>query len=204
MATPTEQLFHVKRTLIDFHKDPSGALQTVSILGTYTSLTAAKRFAQTALFTEGYSRDDLTTYKINSGEESWPYGDGVIVHAIAPSGETFNVAVDTKPNAGKFTSEDEGGRVGGELYHVLQTTTFYDQDRSGAKRRAEIEGSYRGREEGVNAARVALLDEDISKEWFVEYDERVGEEEWEWSPDGVVHAVGRNGENYLVEIVQGK
>lgn len=45
----SELLYHVKRTIISFDEDASGATRTVDILGTFTDLTAAKAAANAGL-----------------------------------------------------------------------------------------------------------------------------------------------------------
>jgi hypothetical protein len=84
-------LYHVRRTLIDFSQDPSGATQATDILKTFTNLDAAKSAARTALFSQGYVKDDFIKYEENDGTQEWKYGDGVMVVAQAPSGREFNI-----------------------------------------------------------------------------------------------------------------
>lgn len=59
----SEFLYHVKRTIIDFAEDKSGATQITDILGTFTELTAAKSAARSGLASEGYVKDDFETYE---------------------------------------------------------------------------------------------------------------------------------------------
>ena len=133
MTTP-ELLFHTVLRVIDFHTDTSGATQSVYVLGTHTALDAAKSFALHALQGLGYEESEFKEYKTHanlpSGEE-WQYGDGVVVHAVAPAGQVFNVQLDTKDNT-ESLPEGEGNTlklpVGHDhLHYVLQTKTDYNQ-----------------------------------------------------------------------------
>jgi hypothetical protein len=58
-----EFLYHVKRTILDFNEDKSGATQTTDVLGTFTELPVAKVAARSALASEGYLKDDFEVYE---------------------------------------------------------------------------------------------------------------------------------------------
>jgi len=107
-----ELLYHVKRTIIDFAQDKSGATRTTDIFGTFTDLAAAKAAARSALPSEGYLKDDFVEYEENDGTKEWKREDGVIVFAKAAAGQEFVVRLDTTPNAlhfkGNASSEVEG------------------------------------------------------------------------------------------------
>ena len=45
----SDLLYHVKRTIIRYDEDPSGATRDVDILGTFTDLAAAKAAANAGL-----------------------------------------------------------------------------------------------------------------------------------------------------------
>jgi hypothetical protein len=199
--TTEENLYHVKRTIIDFYKDVSGATQTTDILGTYTSLPAAKAAAQSCLGVEGYKPSDFTVYKEKEKtSEDWPYGDGVLVYAKDAAKQEFRVSIDTKPNETKLKGNAEG-KVEGHLHYVLQTKIDYYNDRSGALQTTEVEGTYLLRKDAYNAAPTVLLDKDMTKKSFVEYDEQESyKEDWPYGENVVVHAVGRNGENFIVSV----
>jgi hypothetical protein len=121
-----EFLYHVKRTIIDFAQDKSGATQTTDILGTFTDLAATKAAARSALPSEGYSKDDFVKYEENDGTKEWKHGDGVIVFAKVPAGQEFVVRLDTTPNAlhfkGNASSEVEGN------LHYGKHSTFLPHD----------------------------------------------------------------------------
>jgi hypothetical protein len=109
-----EYLFHVKRTIADYADDKSGATRTTDILGTFTSLAAAKTAAYGALASEGYIKDDFEVLeqKDEADPNEWKHGDGVLVFAKAPRGQEFDVRIDTKPNVltlkGNASGEVEG------------------------------------------------------------------------------------------------
>ncbi len=113
-----EFLFHVKRTITDYHEDKSGATRTTDILGTFTDLAAAKQAAHSALASEGYLRDDFELFetKDETDPEEWKHGDGVVSFARAPAGQEFEVRLDTKPNVMKFKG-NAGGEVEGHLHY---------------------------------------------------------------------------------------
>jgi hypothetical protein len=197
-----EFLYHVKRTITDYHEDKSGATRTTDILNTFTTLAAAKAAARSALPSEGYERDDFELYEETTGDESWnlKHGDGVVVFAKAPAGQEYVVKLDTKPNVLKFRG-NESGEVEGVLHYVLQTTINYNTDRVGGNQTTEIEGTYPTRKAAYEAAHTILLDNEVAKESFAEYDEKEAfTGEWPYGDDCFVHAVGQTGENFTVEV----
>jgi len=199
----TEDIYVIKRTEIDMKNDPTGARQLVSLRSTYVDLRAAKEASKTALFEEGYEREWFPTFDVRADNaDSWTHGDGVQVYAVAPEGEIFKVEIETVPNRAGFTGDDNG-KVVGDVWHVLQTTIHYNLDRSGAKRDTVVEGTYRTFDAAKQAALGALLDEDVTKESFEEYDENTGQEDWPFDEDTMVHAVGQGGENYLIQVLEG-
>jgi len=200
-----DNLYHVKRTITDYAEDKSGATRTVDILGTYTSLEAAKKAAINGLKGEGYLPDDFEVYeeKTPATAETWSHGDGVLVFAKAPAGQEFDVRLDTKPNVNGNEGNAQG-KVEGTWYYVLQTKIDYNNDRVGGLQSTEVEGMYSDVKEAIAAAQGALLDEDkdITKQWFDEYDEKPQsqEEEWEYGDDVYVRAAAPNGENFFVAV----
>src|SRR5579871_4526020 len=163
-------LYHVKCEIIDYHKDESGATRSTEIFGSYTSLPAAKTAARSCLKTWGYEPSEFATYAEDTDPSTWKYGDGVAVFAKAPAGQEFRVRLDTKPNVASLKG-DAAGMVDGSLHYVLQTTIYYNKDRTGAAQATEIEGAYRTREEAMKAAYSVLIDTEdgLTKEEYEGY-----------------------------------
>ena len=92
MAEVPELLFHTVLTVIDYHADTSGSTQTVYVLGTHTTLEAAKAFSYTALEGLGYQPDDFAEFETRATkgpETNWTHGDGVMVYTKAPAGRKY-------------------------------------------------------------------------------------------------------------------
>jgi hypothetical protein len=84
---------------------------------------------------------------------------------------------------------------------VLQTTINYNNDRIGGIQTTEVEGTYPTRKAAYEAAKTALLDQEVTKESFAEYDEKESmADEWPYGDDCFVHAVAETGENFLVQV----
>ncbi|TVY58212.1 hypothetical protein LCER1_G002149 [Lachnellula cervina] len=205
--TAPEFLYHIKRTITDYHEDKSGATRTTDVLGTFTDLKAAKAAAYSALSSEGYIKDDFEVYEDNtSNPEDWKHGDGVLVFAKAPAGQEFEVRLDTKPNVPKFQG-NASGEVDGFLHYgkpplpLLQTTINYNNDRIGGIQTTEVEGTYPSRAAAYAAAGSVLIDDDVPKSSFAEYDEKEDfKGDWPYGDEVFVHAVAETGENFLVAV----
>ncbi|KAK4445881.1 hypothetical protein QBC34DRAFT_412399 [Podospora aff. communis PSN243] len=198
-------LFHTILTVIDYHVDTSGSTRNVYVLGTHTTLEAAKAFSLKALSSLGYEPDDFAEYasRADTPAEKWTHGDGVFVYAKAPAGQAFTVSLDTTPNNESLPEGEnqtlEFPKGFNHLHYVLQTKIDYNQDKSGAYQTTEIEGCYVRRADALSAAKVALAEMD--KQGFSQYDERDSEDEkgqWPFGEDVIVHAVAETGENYTV------
>lgn len=201
-----ELLHHTTLTVIDYHQDTSGSTRDVFVLGTHTTLAAAKAFAHAALGLLGYQPDDFTEYatRADTPPEEWPHGEGVLVYAKSPRRHEFLVGLDTKPNTESLpagpgdTPDMPDGRKG--LHYVLQNSTDYNQDKSGAYQTSEIRGCYVRRDDALAAAKAALR---ADRDEYAQYDERNSDEsesEWPFGEDVVVHAVAQTGENYTVAV----
>jgi len=197
-----EYLYHIKRTITDFAEDKSGATRITDILGTFTFLAAAKAAARGALASEGYIADDfeILELKDETNAEEWKHGDGCLVYAKAPRGQEFDVRIDTKPNVLNLKGNADG-EVEGHLHYVLQTIIDYNNDRIGGLQNTEVEGTYLTRKEAYAAAYTVLLDEEVTKESFAEYDEKEEfEGEWPYGDEVLVRAVSQTGENFYVAV----
>lgn len=208
-----DTLFHTLLTVIDYHADPSGGTRSTWVLGTHTTLSAAKSFAKTALSSLGYDRTDFSAYEeaptggtptpevTSVANKEWTHGDGYVVWARAPAGQVFEINIEAKPNNENLPSGEAGIPVlplgTDHLHYVLQTKIDYAADRTGAAQEASVEGAYAKRDDAMIAAKGLLL-----KPEFDEYDEREegGRGEWEFGEDTVVHAVRGDGENFDVSV----
>jgi hypothetical protein len=202
-----EVLFHTTLTVVDYHSDTSGSTRDVHVLGTHTTLPAAKAFALMALQLLGYDAGDFAEYttRVDTPAEEWTHGDGVMVYAKAPKGQEFLVGLDTKPNTESLPAGPSGDTLllpspHDHLHYVLQNRTDFNQDRSGAYQTTEIQGCYVRKADAVAAAKATL--EELREE-FAQYDERGidgSEAEWPFGEDVVIHAVAQTGENYTVAV----
>ncbi|KAH6657907.1 hypothetical protein BKA67DRAFT_591121 [Truncatella angustata] len=97
----SSHLHYVVQTTIDLVKDRSGIAQQSEVEGVYArrsdAILAAKRqlaeLSDNNDFAQYEERNDL------GGCEEWPYGEDVVVHAIAQTGDNFYIAVKTVPGA---------------------------------------------------------------------------------------------------------
>jgi hypothetical protein len=110
------------------------------------------------------------------------------------------VEIDTVPNLIGVQADDTG-RVKAPLYHVLLVVIEYDKDRSGSQRYSVVEGTHTRRQLACEHALQVLLDEDIKKKDFVEYDEYKGDGKGLFGADVMVHAVKEGGQNILVSVI---
>ncbi|KAK0625016.1 hypothetical protein B0T17DRAFT_465849, partial [Bombardia bombarda] len=223
-------LFHTTLTVIDQHNETCGSVRTVHILGTHTSLPAARSFAlNNALQELNYTPSDFTSYTIHSSpaltfnnhKTSDPSPtDNTLITALTPTGQTFLIGLSTKPNPPTGPSSSAPPLPASEspltgLHYVVQHKTDYDQAKPDALfQSSEIEGCYVRRADAMQAARELLGGgggggHDRSE--FVQYDERGssddddsgGEEEgghWPFGRDVVVRAVGPTGVAYAVMV----
>jgi len=194
-----DRLYVLKRTILD-PKNPRELTFKIALPETFTDLKAAKAEAKVLLAKEGYDVDFFDTYETKVDPLNWKYGDGVQVFAKAPSGEEFKVEIDTVKNSEGLKSDDSG-KVLQPLHHVLQTIVEYHDDQSGAKRESIVEGTYADRRKACDRALRVLLDPDLTKEDYAEYDEYVDGTEKPFGPDVFVHAVKETGENLLVSVI---
>ncbi|KAJ9419795.1 hypothetical protein FOXG_07174 [Fusarium oxysporum f. sp. lycopersici 4287] len=84
-------LYYVTQTIIDYNKDRTGCVQEMQIEGTFVHRADANNAARKLLDPLDYAEYD-TPDKMK-GE--WPYGDDVVAHAVAETGENTTVEVKT-------------------------------------------------------------------------------------------------------------
>jgi len=201
----TENLYHVILETSHIAHDPNSEVDKVRICGTYTALPAAKGAAHRCLFDAGYEQEWFTTFDTqHKGGSNWSHGDGVIVYAVAPAGDTFATKIATSPNVSGFKGNADG-KIEQDLYHVVHTTIFYDRDQSGTLRETSVVGSYESYAKARAAAHVALVNKEdgITEQSWEEYDEMpTGATDWEYGMDVIVHAVGQGGENVWLSVLK--
>lgn len=193
-----EQLYHILFITSHLQKDPNGRFQKLRIPGTYISLESAKTAAHQCLFDAGYEREWFKKYETGMDNE-----DGQVVLAVAPAGSTYRVRIATTPNTvGKPLSKHEDGRITTDLYYVVETKAVLEVEEN---RDINIEGIFTSyRDARDYALRVLLNAEDgVSKETFAEYDEaEPGLADCGYGDNMLVHAVGNNGENFLISVIK--
>jgi len=70
--------------------------------GTYATREAARKAARSALLDENVTKKSFAEYdEFDDARDvnEWPYGEDVLVHAVAGTGENFNVAVKAQPHS---------------------------------------------------------------------------------------------------------
>ncbi|KAJ9664775.1 hypothetical protein H2198_000121 [Neophaeococcomyces mojaviensis] len=203
-------LFHVLLTTSHFAHDPNNQVEKVRIVGSYDSLKHAKTAAHRCLFEAGYQREWFEQYEVDPQyfeKNDVAQRDGLEVLATATNGATFRVRIVTSPNVGKFTSPFDDGRIPDALYHVLQTHVSYKEDESGEVRDTDVKATFATYNEARSYASRVLLspEKDVTRDSFAEYDEAgPGERDCGYGENVIVHAVGDNGQNYLISVVQGQ
>ncbi|EXK24711.1 hypothetical protein FOMG_18578 [Fusarium oxysporum f. sp. melonis 26406] len=139
-----ELLYHTVLTVIDYHKEPSGATRSVYVLGTHSSLEAAKAFATSALQGLNYQPEDFTEFNVRSSEP-WKHDDCLLVFARTPAGQVFLIGIDTTLNIESLLASPDGAVVlpngSNRLHYVLQTIDN-SLDRMGYGQSSKIQGIY--------------------------------------------------------------
>ncbi|KAH6894559.1 hypothetical protein B0T10DRAFT_558686 [Thelonectria olida] len=97
VPTGAASLHYVVQTTVDYNADRTGAAQETEVEGAYVyraeALAAARRCLDEGAYVEFDVREDM------KGE--WPFGEDVVVHAVAEGGQNATVAVRTVPGAHK-------------------------------------------------------------------------------------------------------
>lgn len=201
MSNIPELLYHIILTVINYPVDPSGAQQSTYILGTRSTLEAAKGLSFKVLQVLGYKPQDFVQYAIHSNHTgSWAHGNGVLVYVKAPAGQVFLVSVQATPNTENLAMNLEGGVILPKgipsLHYVVQTTIDYNKDRTGGEQEMQIEGIFVHRSSALATARKLLDPLD-----YVDYEtpEKMADE-WPFGEEVVAHAVAETGQNITVAV----
>lgn len=206
---PSDELYHILLTVSNIHKGANADLGRTRICDTYTDLAKAKAAAHRCLFDAGYEREWFVEF--DTSPDQFPPvlktpaagRVGLQVLAIAPDSTTFSVSILTAPNL-HGERGDSSAKVCTPLYHVFQTVVRYNED-GGLARESWVEGSFDNYTDAVAVARSALLSEDdgITKSSFADYSEATPQaSDCGFQEDVVVHAVGYDGNNFIVEVLK--
>jgi len=99
LPSESDLLHYVIQTCIDYNRDRSGAVQTVLIEGVYVHRRDALKAAKEMLDAD---KSNFAQYDVQEElAEEWPFGDDVVVHAVAQTGENYTIAVRTVPGSHK-------------------------------------------------------------------------------------------------------
>ncbi|KXX75640.1 hypothetical protein MMYC01_208002 [Madurella mycetomatis] len=108
-----DHLHYVLQNKTDYNQDRSDTYQTTEIVGCYLQRAEALAAAKAVLradcreYAQYDERDDMD----QAGE--WPFGEEVVIHAVAQTGENFTVAIKTAKDAYKKYRKNVGlGRQG--------------------------------------------------------------------------------------------
>lgn len=118
----SDRLHYVVQTVIDLNEDRSGGAHQSGIEGVYAhradAITAAKRqladLAANDEFAQYEERNELQEDKT----KDWPFGEDVIVHAIAQSGENYYIAVQTVPGTHHWHKKHISNQKSGKKEHA--------------------------------------------------------------------------------------
>lgn len=201
MSNTPELLYHTILTVIDYHVDPSGARRSIYILGTHSTLEAAKDSSYGVLQSIRYKPQDFVQFAVHSSHTgTWAHGNGVLVYARAPAGQVFLVSVQATPNNENLMMNHEGGiilpRGISSLHYVVQTTIDYNKDRTGCEQEMQIEGTFVHRSRALAAANKLLDPLDYAD---YETPEKMADE-WPFGEEVVAHAVAETGQNITVAV----
>lgn len=96
-----DHLHYVLQTKVDYHQDRSGAYQTTEIEGCYAKRADAVASAAKCLEDDKANFAQYDERRSLDTAEDWPFGEDVLVHAVAQTGENYTIAVRTVPGAHK-------------------------------------------------------------------------------------------------------
>lgn len=99
LPSESDHLHYVIQTTIDYHQDRSGGVQTTEIEGVYVHRRDAVK-AALQMLSEDKSEYAQYDEQTELGGE-WPFGEDVVVHAVAQTGQNYNIAVRTVPGSHK-------------------------------------------------------------------------------------------------------
>ena len=206
--TTADFLYHVVLiTSPSEAKDPNEKVEQMRIFGSYTSIEKAKEAAHDTLTSLGYDKQLFTTYETEPHELEKlapTQGLGLAVYATTDDGSIFRVRILTTPNTQHFTT-DKDGRIPRELYHVVQTNINYDRDERKKPNETNIEGAFETYADARKFAGTVLVSKEdgITPSSYREYHVAAPDApDCGFAENVLVHAVGENGQNYLVSVIK--
>lgn len=131
-------------------------------------------------------------------------GTGLTVYAIATDGTVFRVRISTSPNVLHLTTDNEDGRISTPLFYVVQTNVPYCSHERKPSHDTNVEGVFQSYAEARKFASTVLLSEEegITASSYEDYCEASPDEsDCEYGDNVIVHAVGKNDENYFVSVI---
>ncbi|RMZ76909.1 hypothetical protein DV738_g4705, partial [Chaetothyriales sp. CBS 135597] len=210
-VTPS-QIYHIVLITSNLSKNPTNAVEKVRITGTYVTAKAAKAAAHQVVYDAGYEIEMFKTYDVDHDKlqldmaKAHEDGNGLVVHATAQDGTEFKVYVHPTPNPLQLSTDEENGRVRADLFYVVQTEVDYNGDDIKIRRHS-IDAVFTKYLDARKAALTTLLDKKsgTTKDSFAAWDE-AGETETDcgYGENVLVHAVGQNGDNFLVSVIKGQ
>jgi hypothetical protein len=102
MMPKMSNLSAVLQTMTNYNNDRTGGKQTTEVEGTYATRKQALEAARTVLLDNEVRKESFASYDEKDDERDinqWPYGDDVLVHAVSPNGENFNISVKAQPHS---------------------------------------------------------------------------------------------------------
>lgn len=99
LPATAEHLHYVVQTRVDYDQDRSGGAQQVEVEGVYAHRGEALAAAKEALRGSGEEWAQYDEREAGGAAGEWPFGDDVVVHAVAQTGQNYVVAVRTVPGS---------------------------------------------------------------------------------------------------------
>ncbi|KAL2821159.1 hypothetical protein BJX63DRAFT_379519 [Aspergillus granulosus] len=207
IPTATDNLYHLLLSVSALGNNQIS--EKISIIGTYTSLAAAKVAAHNGLHEAGYERSLFIEYETDVEffeAENIPERSGLVVFARSPDGTTFRVRIKATPNIPQVTTLGDDEKIPVSLFYVIETVIQLDKaNRRISLKDSDVQGVFTTYQDARAHAEKALIDEDdgVTEESFLEYVVAPpGEMDCGCGENVIVHAIGDYGENYYISIIQ--
>ncbi|KAL2802005.1 hypothetical protein BJX63DRAFT_136509 [Aspergillus granulosus] len=206
-STTTDSLYHLLLSVSALGDDQIS--EKISIIGTYTSLAAAKVAAHKGLHEAGYEQGRFIEYETDVEffeADNLPERSGLAVFARSPDGTTFRVRIKATPNIPQVTTWGDDDKIPVSLFYVIETVIQLDKtNRRFNLKDSDVQGVFTTYQDARAHAEKALMDEQdgITEESFLEYVIAPPDEvNCGYGENVIVHAIGDYGEHYYVSIIQ--